>query len=753
MSSPFAHIPSGRSRRNRIAAGALLCATGLVGTYLAAIRPQPSYAAGSTPRSGQVTPLTLPPYCPAAPVGWDDTYVSTAAALEAAVTTADDQTFICVTESITLTGPLAIDDTTLTLAGRDDSEVSLHAAAVNRHFQIRLDLAAGQDDTVTLSHLKLAGGSTGSAGGSIEASMVYTTGDDTDVIVLQGTTFTDNNAGNYGGAIYCQQGIIRISDSTFSGNTLGDDYGGAIAGRDGCSLSISESYFVANAAGSSAGYGGAIALEDGYLTIASSTFHNNTSNQTGGGAIDIDGTLTYITASAFTSNVTLLGSGGAIRARAIDDTVSISSSVFADDSAPSGTGGAIHFYGLATGSLRISDSTFAENSSSNKGGALWIAGAAGSSAYLSNSTLVGNNTSTTGGAVGWTRPRGVISSSTMTGNSANVAGGLYLSTENYPVSISNSIVAGNTSNFDGDDILDDLPNRSTLNYSAVTSLNVSSIKGVAAGTGVVAVDEATQLGALVDNGGTRVGVAGTYLPTRVPVSGSSLLNAGNQAAPGLPAFDQRGAGFLRVVNGGLDLGAIEVQSATPPPPPSPTYPPSPPLNVVGTPGDASAAFTWDAPASSGSFSVTDYRVELTPGGQSCLTPVSTRTCEFTGLANGRTYIATVQALNGAGWSLSSDPSNPVTPISPVNPTIVITGTRFTSDPGRVSAQGVTTYLAGQRVQARVHLSGEPDYYAGSQRLVNDDNTFSWQRKTKKKVYVYFVTLDRQVRSNRVVIDP
>ena len=51
----------------------------------------------------------------------------------------------------------------------------------------------------------------------------------------------------------------------------------------------------------------------------------------------------------------------------------------------------------------------------------------------------------------------------------------------------------------------------------------------------------------------------------------------------------------------------------------------------------------------------------------------------------------------------------------------------------------------------MRLPGELSYSNGSQRTVRDDGSFTWQRKTKKTVYVYFRTLDGEVRSNRVVI--
>lgn len=196
-----------------------------------------------------------------------------------------------------------------------------------------------------------------------------------------------------------------------------------------------------------------------------------------------------------------------------------------------------------------------------------------------------------------------------------------------------------------------------------------------------------------------------------------------------------------------------------PPTPSPTYPPTPPREVAGVAGDASATFIWSEPASRGSFPISNYRLTLEPGGRGCLTTSSELTCTITGLDNGTTYVATVEALNGAGWSAPSERSNPVTPTGQVVPTIVITGARGTGETGSrgyvgvVYADGVTTHLKGERVQSHVHLAGEISYYEGSRRTVKQDGQFTWTRRTKSKVYLYFSARDGSVTSNKITVTP
>ncbi|MFM1964542.1 MAG: hypothetical protein RL134_267 [Actinomycetota bacterium] len=203
---------------------------------------------------------------------------------------------------------------------------------------------------------------------------------------------------------------------------------------------------------------------------------------------------------------------------------------------------------------------------------------------------------------------------------------------------------------------------------------------------------------------------------------------------------------------GTAVGTFTVNGSTPPNPP-PTYPPSAPRDVAAAAGDAQASVSWQSPDSSGSYPITNFEVRTSPGGAPCVVPAPTTTCTIGGLTNGTAYTFEVRALNGAGWGSWSAASAPVTPNPSAAKSILITGSRTTvKDRPGVKATGATVGLAGTTVQARVHVAGEVDYINGSLRTVAPDGSFTWQRKTGKKVYVYFRSLaDPGVRSNRVVI--
>jgi hypothetical protein len=62
-----------------------------------------------------------------------------------------------------------------------------------------------------------------------------------------------------------------------------------------------------------------------------------------------------------------------------------------------------------------------------------------------------------------------------------------------------------------------------------------------------------QLGLLANNGGPT--------QTRLPLAGSPAIDTGDPTFTA-PVIDQRGAGFARIINGRVDIGAVEVPAAT-----------------------------------------------------------------------------------------------------------------------------------------------------------------------------------------------
>ena len=189
-------------------------------------------------------------------------------------------------------------------------------------------------------------------------------------------------------------------------------------------------------------------------------------------------------------------------------------------------------------------------------------------------------------------------------------------------------------------------------------------------------------------------------------------------------------------------------------PPAPVvYPPGAPTAVAVEIGDGSANVTWSAPEWSGSFPVTNFEVSATPGGKSCLVQAPALSCQVTGLTNDMPYTFAVRALNGAGWGAWSSASPEVTPVEPVVPTITISGQRgeVRGRQGVIVTGSSVGLVDGDVVRPWVKLAGQSAYSQGVASIsVDDSGTFIWQRRTGKKVYVYFVSADG-VKSDRIIL--
>ena len=274
---------------------------------------------------------------------------------------------------------------------------------------------------------------------------------------------------------------------------------------------------------------------------------------------------------------------------------------------------------------------------------------------------------------------------------------------------------------------------------------LGSASGPAGSTVTVTVDVPQVVYDVDDSTVTSVSFGGT------PATGLTA-GAGDAWTLTVPA----GSGTVPVTvtfDGGLtaSAGSFTYGSAPPPPPPMPA---SAPIDVAATAGDASAAVTWAAPVSSGSFPVTNYQAVVSPGGQTCLVAAPALSCTISGLTNGTTYTATVRALNGGGWGPYSTASAAFTPQPSVTPSITITGTRaeVRGKPG-VAVTGTTTgFGMGAILRPWIRFPGQTSYTQGTATILVDvQGGFTWQRRTGKKAYVYVKTEDGTARSNRVVI--
>jgi predicted outer membrane repeat protein len=189
-----------------------------------------------------------------------------------------------------LTGNLPIIHTRRTLQGAADSTIERRYGASTPRFSL-LSVAPGGNLTVT--HVNFTNGYAPTVGGAID-------GEDAPVSITGGT-FTGNHAGEYGGAIWNEEGLT-VTGATFADNSAAN-YGGAIDNED--DATISGSTF----SGNTSEYGGALENDDD-VTLSNSTFTSNSVSEYGG-AIEDEGDGIVVNNSYFQQN-TATSEGGAI---------------------------------------------------------------------------------------------------------------------------------------------------------------------------------------------------------------------------------------------------------------------------------------------------------------------------------------------------------------------------------------------------------------------------------------------------------
>jgi len=115
---------------------------------------------------------------------------------------------------------------------------------------------------------------------------------------------------------------------------------------------------------------------------------------------------------------------------------------------------------------------------------------------------------------------------------------------------------------------------------------------------------------------------------------------------------------VTAVKDGVESGHSNKKSATP------FTVPGKPTNVTAVAGNGKATVTFTPPSDNGGSEITGYKVTASPGGLEATG--TTTTIVINGLTNGVSYTFTVVAINEAGSSVASNPSNAVVPSAPTN---------------------------------------------------------------------------------------
>ncbi|MBD2516324.1 DUF4347 domain-containing protein [Nostoc sp. FACHB-973] len=331
-------------------------------------------------------------------------------------------------------------------------------------------------------------------------------GNNSGVLVNSNTILTLSNSivsSNTGSGIY-NQGIVSLTGSNVSGNT--SDFGGGIYNRGIASLTGS------NVSGNTAnnGGGGIGNYNDGYiynfhvaiLSLTNSTISGNTAGTQGGGIDNSEGNL-QLTNSTISGNTANRGAG-----------IYNGQDVYID---------------TRIGSATLTNSTVSGNTALEDGGGIYNYN------YLSlnNSTITNNTADSNGDGVG--NGGGVFSDGlTIVGNTI-IAGNLDKSTSGDI----NPDVSGSSFRDSGNNLIGNDTGSTGFTSSTLVGTNANLIN--------------PQLSPLQNNGGATL--------THALLAGSPAINAGNNSLV-QRSTDQRGAGFDRISDSVVDIGAYEVQSNT-----------------------------------------------------------------------------------------------------------------------------------------------------------------------------------------------
>ena len=463
--------------------------------------------------------------------------------------------------------------------------------------------------------------------------------------LMNGFAQGGDGAAGFGGAVY-NQGILSITGSTLSGNQAGGGIGGAssfdrggggglagpavgdsggppnggvpnnkfLGGAYGGFGGGGSAPTISLAPGGNGGFGGGAGLGGGSGGFGGGGGGGGGSNLGGDSPGGYGG-------RGGSKGAELAGAGGG----------------------GNGLGGAIFNQG---GAVTITKSTIKGNSArgGNSVGTGQNGGGYGGSVFNLNGSVTFTNTTVAGNTV--------VAGSGGIANSAN-GGALYNASVNVgtdtvnqtaTATISNSILSHDSSI---SSVVSNILDAASKGTATLMRTGPSILFGDVQNNGRLGsatfISADPNLGPLQDNGG--------FTRTMLPNAGSPAIDKGsNTAFTGLTT-DQRGGSFVRIFNGTVDIGAVEVQPASAPVVIAPT---SLPAGQVGTAYNQTITAT--GPAGPFTFAVTtgSLPVGLTLSSSGLLsgTPTTAATSSFTVTATGpalavgiQTYIVTINLLS------------------------------------------------------------------------------------------------------------
>ena len=369
--------------------------------------------------------------------------------------------------------------------------------------------------------------------------------------ITGGVASSDNFQDSSGGGIYSRESL-NLTNSTVSGNSA-DAIGGGI--RSNGPTQITNSTISDNSA---RGRGGGI-RSNGSVQITNSTISANSTDKSGGGILS-KGRLDIISSTISDNSAQYDGGGVYIKGK---NKILITNSTISGNASEQDGGG---IYKKGNGKIEITNSTISGNRSEQGGGGIYKKGKG--KAEITNSTLSGNAAKYAGGGIyDISRNTIQIANSTITDNTANKGGGVYNADTYIPqsiLSLSSNLISGNIADESGNEVFNQGRNfavnanahnlfgdSSQTNDDAFYNFTPGSTDISATSDGIsIALTDILDLN-LADNGGPTL--------THALVEDSPAIDAGTNSL-GLTT-DQRGEGFPRSLDSGVDIGAFELQNA------------------------------------------------------------------------------------------------------------------------------------------------------------------------------------------------
>ncbi len=338
--------------------------------------------------------------------------------------------------------------------------------------------------------------------------------------------FTNNTAGGAGGAVFTPLSTTFPSGSVLTGNTAVGNGGAVYISVNTNTVTVINATISGNT--SNGANGGGALYSAGSVSSDGSTFDNNHAPAGQGGAIYAAQTLTLSNAHQFTNN-SAAGVGGAIRA---NNSLTIPAGSILTGNSSGNNGGAV-YVASNTQTITAIDSTISNNiaGGTGGGGALYSAGY-----IISHNSIFDNNQAGGSGGALYAKTVTLNAGSEVTNNTAAAAAGGIYSTAAATLSMTDSVVSGNTANGgDGGGVL-------APGYGAIYNISGSDISnntatGQGGGLYVKGTANLTDTSIIGNSAGGNGG--GVAAPLGLSVTSSTIAN--NSGATGGGSFTSGGS--------------------------------------------------------------------------------------------------------------------------------------------------------------------------------------------------------------------